>query len=294
MKDNFKKTTENLLSSSDEEKAVEYLKPNLRAVNIKAKEVKFKETLYTKYGKRVIDFIIVLPIFILLIPFNAIFAILTFLDVGNPIFFKQERVGKGGNLFIITKFRNMNNKKDSDGRLLPPSKRVTKFGRFMRKYSFDEFLNLLNILKGEMSIIGPRPLPVFLFERMSDRHKQRVLVRPGLECPRVISVYDDQICKYQRTFENDIWYVENVSFFTDIKMFLELIKMVFSFEKRDNQAKGEGVSYFIGYDNNGFAISMNVFRNRYEICGDEIYEKKSISYSSRDYDCLDNCRRTKK
>lgn len=273
MIETLKKNATNLLSSSDEEKAVEYLKPNLITVNLKDKKVNFKETFYTKYGKRIIDFIIIFPIFIVLIPFNILFAILTFLDVGNPIFFKQERVGRNGKLFVITKFRNMNNQKDADGRLLPPSKRVTKFGRFMRKYSFDEFLNLLNILKGEMSIIGPRPLPPFLFERMSDRHKQRILVNPGLECPRVINIDGDQICKYQRTFENDIWYVENISFSTDIKMFFKLIKMVFSFEKRDNQAKGKGVSYFVGYDNNGFAISMNVFRSRYEICGDKINEK---------------------
>ena len=178
------------------------------------------------------------------------------MDVGSPIFYKQTRVGKDGKEFLLVKFRNMNNKTDADGKLLPPAQRVTKFGKVVRKLSLDELLNFWSVLKGDMSIIGPRPLPVFLYERMSDRHKKRTAVRPGLECPRVIKLDYVDTCRYQRTFENDIWYVENVSLSQDIKLVFMLVKMVFSFGKRSEQAAGEGVSYFVGYDKDGHAMSM--------------------------------------
>ena len=169
----------------------------------------------------------------------------------------------GGKHFTIVKFRNMNNKTDADGKPLPPSQRVTKFGKIMRKFSLDELLNFWSVLKGDMSIIGPRPLPVFIYERMSDRHQMRSAVRPGLECPRVIELDYEDTCKYQRSYENDIWYVEHVSFIQDVKMIFLLIKMVFNFKKRGNQAKGEGVSYFVGYDEDGHALSMNKFHAVY-------------------------------
>ena len=164
----------------------------------------------------------------------------------------------------MVKFRNMNEKKDADGKLLPPSKRVTKFGRAVRKLSLDELLNFWSVLKGDMSIIGPRPQPVFIHERMCDRHRMRTAVRPGLECPRVIHVPGEEICKFQRTFENDVWYVENVSLLLDIKMLWRLVRMVFTFKKRGQQAAGKGISYFVGYDENGVAISLNVYHEMQE------------------------------
>jgi lipopolysaccharide/colanic/teichoic acid biosynthesis glycosyltransferase len=210
--------------------------------------------------KRILDIIISLPAFIILLPFNAVFAACTFFDVGRPIIFKQTRSGKDGKPFVMVKFRNMNEKKDADGRLLPPSQRVTKFGRFMRKFSLDELLNFWSVLKGDMSIIGPRPQPVFIYERMSERHKIRGAVRPGLECPRMIHVPDEDIYKFQRTFENDIWYVENCSFLTDCKMLIALVKMVFAMGKRGDQAAGKGITYFVGYDGNGRAVSLRNYK----------------------------------
>ena len=252
------------LFSFEEECIVEHLrKENLSHANEIARPVCPKDTLYTRYIKRILDILISLPLVIILLPLNVVFALCTFFDVGHPIFYKQTRIGRHGKQFIMVKFRNMNEKKDENGRLLPPSQRVTKFGRIMRKYSLDELLNFWCVLKGDMSIIGPRPSPVFIYERMTDRHKQRTALRPGLECPRVIKVTDDDLCKYHHTYENDIWYIENVSFMTDIKMCCLLVKMVFDLKKREGQAKGQGVSYFIGYDKDGFAISMNKYKERY-------------------------------
>lgn len=249
------------LVSNEEEIAAEYLREkNLKRKNETSAPVHPKDTFYTRHGKRFLDIAISLPAFTILLPFNAVFGLCTFVDVGSPIFYKQTRVGKDGKHFMLVKFRNMNNKTDKDGKLLPPSQRVTKFGKFMRKLSLDELLNFWSVLKGDMSIIGPRPQPVFIYERMCDRHKMRTAVRPGLECPRVIHVPGEEICKFQQTFENDVWYVENVSFLQDVKMVLLLVKMVFSMGKRSSQASGKGISYFVGYTKDGIAIGMNSYR----------------------------------
>lgn len=247
----------NSLTSTEEEQVANYLHEKyLEHTNAISAPVHPKNTFYTRHGKRILDIMISLPAFIILLPLNAILGVCTFFDVGVPIFFRQTRVGKDEKEFVLVKFRNMNNKKDRDGRLLPPSQRVTKFGKIVRKLSLDELLNFWSVLKGDMSIIGPRPQPIFLYERMSDRHKMRTAVRPGLECPRVIELDYVDTCRYQRTFENDIWYVENVSFLQDLRLLFLLIKMVFSLGKRSEQAAGEGVSYFVGYDSDGHAMSM--------------------------------------
>ncbi len=249
------------LVSNEEELAAEFLRDNyLELTNELSLEVYPKNTIYTRYIKRLLDICISLPAFLILLPFNAIFALCTLIDVGTPIFYKQTRVGKDGKFFTLVKFRNMRNTVDQNGVLLPPSQRVTKFGKFMRKFSLDELLNFWSVLKGDMSIIGPRPQPVFIYERMSDRHKMRTALRPGLECPRVIHVRGEEICKFQQTFENDVWYVEHVSFTQDVKMLFLLVKMVFSMNKRGNQAAGKSISYFVGYNQDGIAIGLNAYR----------------------------------
>lgn len=254
----------NILISNEEEQVAELLREKyLEHTNAISAPVHPKDTFYTRYGKRALDIAISLPIFIILFPFNLIFGICTFFDVGRPIFYKQTRVGKDEKPFTLVKFRNMNEEKDADGKLLPPSQRVTKFGKFMRKFSLDELLNFWSVLKGDMSLIGPRPSPTFIHRRMSDRHKCRTAVRPGLECPRVIHTEGEEICMYQRTYENDIWYVENVSFLLDVKMMFLLVKMVFSIGKRTRQAEGKGVSYFIGYEEHGYAISLISYHKLY-------------------------------
>ncbi len=237
------------LVQDDEQKISDFLKRrNLDMVNKQSKPVKPKEGLYSKYVKRIFDVLISVPAFLFFLPFNFVFGIGTFFDVGSPIFFKQTRMGRHEKPFTMVKFRNMNNNMDENGKLLPSKQRITKFGYFMRSHSFDELLNFWSVIKGDMSIIGPRPLPVFFYERMSERHKMRTAVRPGLECPRVIDIVGE---KYQKQFENDIWYVENVSFLTDVKMLFLLFKMVFAKAVRTSAA---GSRYFVGYDDNGRAI----------------------------------------
>lgn len=252
----------NNLASYEEECVAQLLREkNLEYANSIAAEVHPKNSVYTRVVKRCLDILIALPACIVFLPLNIAFGIITFFDVGNPIFYRQTRVGKNEELFTMVKFRSMNEKKDADGILLPSVQRVTKFGRFMRKFSLDELLNFWSVLKGDMSIIGPRPIPVFIYERMNDRHKKCVSVRPGLECPRVISVECNNGSMYQKSYENAVWYVENVSFLTDIKMLFLLIKMAFSLRRRSGQA--QGASYFVGYDDEGYAISLKRYKELY-------------------------------
>ncbi|MBO5474027.1 MAG: sugar transferase [Lachnospiraceae bacterium] len=263
----------NLISKSEAEMAEMLKRKNLDHANEVAQRVVPKDTIYSRYVKRLFDIIISLTACILLLPFNLVFAVCTFLDVGRPIFYRQSRCGKDGKEFILVKFRNMNNKTDEKGQLLPAAQRITKFGHIMRKYSLDEFLNFVNVLKGDMSIIGPRPLPMFFYQRMNDRHKMRTCVRPGLECPRIFVPEDKNLCQYHIQFENDIWYVEHVSFITDAKMCFKLVKMVFDLRIRDRRAKGDAASYFVGYDEQGHALSMNTARQLY---GENAQIKKDV------------------
>ena len=250
------------LIQNDEQLIADFLKQrNLEMVNRQSKPVNPKNSLYVRYFKRALDLLVSVPAFMVFLPFNLVFGICTFFDVGRPIFFKQDRMGQHQKPFTLVKFRNMNNNTDEDGKLLPSKQRITKFGFFMRSHSLDELLNFWSVIKGDMSIIGPRPLPVFFYDRMSERHKMRTEVRPGLECPRVINVEGE---RYQKQFENDIWYVENVSFLTDIKMLFLLFKMTFAKKDRISAA---GSIYFVGYDDSGRAIYKDLAIRKY---GDEM------------------------
>ncbi len=235
--------------------------PNRDMVNKNSAPVHPRKSFYARYIKRIIDLVIVIPVFIMLLPVNLVIGIVTFFDVGTPIFFKQNRTGKDGKPFKLVKFRNMTNAKDKFGNLLPPSQRVTKWGAFVRKYSLDELLNFWSILKGDMTIIGPRPLPSSFDERYSDRHKMRMAVKPGLECPSVDG--SSSVRLYQEQFENDIWYVEHISFLTDVKMVIALIKLVFNSKERGDHAIVGGGD-FVGYNDDGIAFSMRRIPEKYE------------------------------
>lgn len=216
--------------------------------------IKPRDTFYTRHGKRWIDVIVSIVVLALTFPINLMIAIGTLLDVGHPILFKQERLGKDGKTFTLVKFRNMTNETDELGNLLPASERVTRFGRLMRKSSLDELLNFWSILKGDMSIIGPRPLLVEYDSLYSERHLMRMAVRPGLECPTLKRL--DHIITWQEQFENDVWYVENISLVTDIKLFARIIVLVF--DRRQTEVRGGGDrGVFGGYDAESIACSVN-------------------------------------
>lgn len=226
----------------------------LEEVNNHCEDVVLKNTIYIRYIKRLIDIVVSLIALIITFPINFVIGIVTFFDVGRPVFFKQTRIGKDGKPFEIIKFRNMKNTVDERGELLPASQRVTKFGKFVRKTSLDELLNFWSILKGDMSLIGPRPLVPEYIHRYNKRHRMRLAVRPGLECPP--RELNGHVWTWQEQFENDVWYVENVSFLTDCKMMINLIK--FALDRKSATARASvqrGI--FMGYSLDGIAINLD-------------------------------------
>lgn len=225
---------------------------NLPFVNQFSKDVIPRESFYVKYTKRFLDIVLSGLALLVTLPFNFVFGILTFFDVGRPLFFFQERVGKDGKIFKIVKLRNMTNETGENGDLLPAAMRVTQFGKFMRKTSLDELLNFWSIFKGDMSIIGPRPLQKASRERYSERHKMRTAVRPGLLCPMLVK--PDHPETWIDQFENDIWYVENVSFITDVKLAFCLVREVF--DKESSSMRGASTrGTFMGYEKDGSEIN---------------------------------------
>ncbi len=202
-----------------------------------------KRGIYAKYIKRFLDvFLSLLALIILGLPLLVI-AIMVRIDVGSPVLFKQKRIGLNSKEFSLLKFRSMNDKRDENGVYLPDDERITKLGNFIRKTSIDELPSLLNIIKGDMSIIGPRPLPVRYLPRYTEEQLRRHEVRPGLSNPSTINGRNSQ--SWEQQFEGDVWYVDNVSFATDIKSVFGTIKVVLKREGAtadDGSCRGE----FIG------------------------------------------------
>ena len=236
-------------------------------INKCLEDVHPKKTFYSIYVKRLLDILIAAIALFITIPVNLLIGIRTLIDVGTPIFFHQERLGKDGKIFRITKFRNMKDTRDERGELLPPSQRVTKFGKFVRKTSLDELLNFWNILIGDMSVIGPRPLVPEYAHRYNKRHVKRMAVRPGLECPPREKI--NHVWTWQEQFDNDVWYVENVSFVVDCKMIWQLFK--FSIDQKSAAARAvSSRGVFMGYDLNGNAIGLSEVPEQYILEAEEI------------------------
>ncbi len=192
-------------------------------------EVKPKVSIYSKYIKRLLDIILSSLALIILSP---VFLIVSFLELkyhGRPVFYRAKRPGLNGKIFGLVKFRSMTNERGEDGLLLPEEKRLTKFGLFIRKMSIDELPELINIIKGDMSIIGPRPLLVEYLDLYTPRHKMRHAVRPGLCCTKIHKKGEVKLTTWtwRDQFEADIYYVENVSFWLDVKMLFSIVKKVF-------------------------------------------------------------------
>ncbi|WP_412971521.1 sugar transferase [Glaciecola sp. MF2-115] len=175
--------------------------------------------------KRFFDFVSALIALILLLPIFIVVALLIRIKLGAPIFFTQDRPGLNGVIFRMIKFRSMADFHDENGNLLPDSERMTKFGIFLRAASVDELPGLINVLKGDMSLVGPRPLLVQYLPLYNVEQKKRHNVRPGIT--GWAQVNGRNAISWEQKFKLDVWYVENQSFGLDLKILLLTIKKVF-------------------------------------------------------------------
>ena len=190
--------------------------------------------MYAKYLKRYLDFWIALIALIVLSPVLIVLTVIGAVKMkGNP-FFTQERPGLHEKIFKLIKFRTMTNEKDKNGNLLPDEKRLTAYGKFLRSTSLDELPELINILKGDMAIIGPRPLLVRYLPRYNKEQHHRHDVRPGLT--GYAQVNGRNALTWEKKFKLDVWYVKNISMMLDIKIFISTIKAVL----RHEGISGEG------------------------------------------------------
>lgn len=197
-------------------------------VRWKSKGIVMSSDIYVKYVKRVIDLLVSLVVLVFFWWFYAILAVIVRINLGSPVIFEQERPGKDGRIFKLYKFRSMSNAKDKDGNLLPDIERMNRFGRILRATSLDELPELLNILKGDMSLIGPRPLLVKYLEHYNGFENRRHEVRPGITGLAQIS--GRNLATWKERFQKDIEYVDNISFGLDLKIFFLTIKKIIAHE----------------------------------------------------------------
>ena len=189
-----------------------------------AKDKKIKRGIYALCIKRLLDILISLTILICFWWLYAIVAVLVRARLGSPVLFKQPRPGKDEKIFNMYKFRTMTDERDENGELLPDEIRLTKFGNFLRKTSLDEIPELFCILKGDMSIVGPRPLLVKYLPYYNEREKLRHSVRPGLT--GYAQAHGRNAISWEKKFEYDIYYVEHLTFLTDVKVIIDTVKTV--------------------------------------------------------------------
>lgn len=180
--------------------------------------------MYKNCIKRGLDFLLSLCGVIVLSPVLLVLCVLVRVKLGSPVLFRQERPGKNEKIFTLCKFRTMTDEKDADGKLLPDAVRLTKFGKFLRATSLDELPELFNILKGDMSIIGPRPLLVSYLPYYTEREKLRHSVRPGLT--GLAQVSGRNFLDWDRRLEKDVEYVEHLSFGMDLKVLWMTVQTV--------------------------------------------------------------------
>ena len=181
--------------------------------------------MYRLFIKPTLDKILALVLIWFFLPFIIVTALVVFFKIGQPVLFNQVRPGLKGKLFSIYKFRSMTNEKDENGVLLSDKKRLTAVGQFIRKTSLDELPQLFNVLKGEMSFVGPRPLLVEYLELYSDEQKKRHSVTSGIT--GWAQVNGRNAISWEQKFEYDVWYVENQSFLLDMKiMWMTFMKVI--------------------------------------------------------------------
>lgn len=200
--------------------------------------------MYKSFFKRLIDFTIVFMALLIIWPVLLCITIwLHFANKGAGAFFTQERPGKGGKIFKVIKFKTMTDERDAEGNLLPDSDRLTRVGKFVRSTSIDELPQLINVLKGDMSLIGPRPLLPQYLPLYSPEQARRHEVRPGItgwaQC------HGRNAITWTEKFKLDVWYVDNISFWTDVKVIFITLKKVL-FREDINSATAATMEYFDG------------------------------------------------
>lgn len=183
-----------------------------------------KQGFYEKYIKRPQDFCCALAAVVVLSPVMAVAALLVRLRLGSPVVFKQERPGLNGKVFTLYKFRTMTDEKDTEGNLLPDEVRLTKFGKLLRSTSLDELPELFNILKGDMSVVGPRPLLVRYLPLYNAHQARRHEVRPGFT--GYAQVHGRNAISWEEKFDLDVEYVDHVTFLGDWKIIFQTVKTV--------------------------------------------------------------------
>ncbi|OUQ46350.1 sugar transferase [Drancourtella sp. An12] len=193
--------------------------------------------------KRPLDFVCALGGIVVLSPVLLVTAGLVKIKLGSPVIFKQERPGLNEKIFTLYKFRTMTDEKDEQGNLLPDSVRLTKFGRWLRSTSLDELPELFNILKGDMSVVGPRPLLVKYLNRYNEQQKHRHDVRPGIT--GYAQVNGRNTVDWEKRFEMDVWYTQNISFQRDVRIISKTVQTVL---KREGISSGtsETMEEFLG------------------------------------------------
>lgn len=179
---------------------------------------------YEKYVKRTVDFLLSLVSIIILSPVLLILAVVVRIKMGSPIVFSQSRPGINGKIFKMYKFRTMTNEKDENGNLLPDEMRLNKFGSFLRSTSLDELPELFNILKGDMAIVGPRPLLVEYLPLYTRKQARRHEVRPGMTGYAQVNGRNE--LSWEKKFELDVEYVDNVTFVNDLRIIFKTVKTV--------------------------------------------------------------------
>ena len=182
---------------------------------------KGKDGFYCRYIKRGLDILCALAAMIVFCWLYGIIAVLVRVKLGSPVIFKQLRPGKDERIFCLYKFRTMTDERDESGKLLPDEQRLTKFGKWLRSTSLDELPEAWNILKGDMSVVGPRPLLVEYLERYDDRQRHRQDVKPGLS--GYAQIHGRNAISWKKRFELDVWYTENVSLWLDIRIVMKTV-----------------------------------------------------------------------
>ncbi|NLN14180.1 MAG: sugar transferase, partial [Tissierellia bacterium] len=185
-------------------------------VEVKTQPTKKRDGIYKRYFKRPMDIVLSLISLIILFPLMLLIAILVRINLGSPVIFKQKRPGLNEEIFTMYKFRTMTDERDENGELLPDSERLTKFGRFLRSTSLDELPEIFNILKGDMSIVGPRPQLIKDMVFMTEEQRKRHTVLPGLTGWAQVNGRND--ISWEEKLSLDLEYIDNISFINDLKI----------------------------------------------------------------------------